>query len=106
GPSRPECVPDAPYLDLPDGPMAGFFASLNEPIDLGFVIGAAGSGGLGPGGIVGFESVFDLYDFEADVFVYGGVVGWSSGQPLTLTLTITSIFFRRVQESIHVSNVS
>lgn len=42
------------------------------PLDVGFIIGLGGSGGVGPGVTVGIEMVYDLYDFEVDGFVYGG----------------------------------
>lgn len=80
GPSLPfQCVPDAPYTNLPDGPLAGFAASLDEPIDIGFVVGAGVSGGYGAGVVGGIENVYDLYDFEADTFIAGGFGGYVMG---------------------------
>jgi len=66
------CVPNNANMDLPATPMGRL---LNEPLDIGFVVGVSGSMGYGSGGVAGAEAVFDLYDFEADTFVYGGFGG-------------------------------
>src|SRR5215213_6973588 len=54
------CVPNDLNMDLPPTPMGRL---LNEPLDIGFVVGVSASGGLGVGGVAGAEAVFDLYDF-------------------------------------------
>ncbi|NJO82238.1 MAG: hypothetical protein HC828_05120 [Blastochloris sp.] len=48
----------------------------SRPVDIGFIVGASFDAMVvTTGGIVGIETVYNLYDFEVGTFVYGGPRG-------------------------------
>jgi hypothetical protein len=71
GPSQQTCLRNSDYANLTttDG----------VPIDLGIVVGASVSCGVGGGGTAGIEQVFDLYDLEVETFGFGGFAGVIGG---------------------------